>query len=180
MANQEAPTKRKKATADCVRARLDELLRIKLDGAQFWDVRDYVREKEQEDGSSWQLEPGAAPMSDGQIRRYLQRVDAIIAESVRGSRKKLIRRHLARRENLYAKAVLAGDIRTALAVLRDEAELVGLYPATKIAPTNLDGTESYASGLAQLTDEEIGQRVAQLRARNARLGIGDAPSPSPN
>jgi hypothetical protein len=49
-----------------------------------------------------------------------------------GSRKKLLRRHLAQRRTLYARAVNNGELRTALAVARDEAELLGLYPARQI------------------------------------------------
>jgi hypothetical protein len=46
-------------------------------------------------------------------------------------RDQLIRRHLAQRRNLYAKAVLAGDLRTALACVQDEAKLEGLYPSER-------------------------------------------------
>ena len=125
------------------------MLRIKLDGAEFWDIREYVREKEKEEGSVWHLEPGDDPLSDSQIRRYMQRVDVSIAESCRDKKKKLIGRHLAQRRNLYAKAVSAGDLRTALAVLRDEAELEALYPPKKIAPTNPSGSKEYS--LQQIT-----------------------------
>jgi len=51
----------------------------------------------------------------------LAKATAMIAESCRASRKKLLRRHLAQRRNLFAKAVALGDVRAALAVLADEA-----------------------------------------------------------
>ncbi len=121
-----------KATKAQVEARVTELLRIRLDGAEFWDVREYAREKEQEEGSPWQLAEGQKPLSDGQLWRYLARVDRLIAESCRASRKKLLRRHLAQRRALYAKAVSQGDIRGALACVRDEAELQGIYPPAKV------------------------------------------------
>jgi hypothetical protein len=109
--------------------RIEEILSIVLDGAQApHDLRAFVREKESEEGSVWYLQDGQNPLSDSQIRRYAAEADKLIAESCRASRKKLIRRHRARRENLYAKAVLSGDLRTALAVLRDQAELEALYP----------------------------------------------------
>jgi hypothetical protein len=117
-----------KATKAQVEARVTELLRIRLDGAEFWDVREYVREREQEDGSPWRLAEGQKPLSDSQLWRYLARVDRLIAASCRASRKKLLRRHLAQRRALYAKAVSQGDTRAALACVRDEAELLGLYP----------------------------------------------------
>jgi hypothetical protein len=117
-----------KATKQQTERRIEELLRIRLDGAAWWDIREYVREKEKESGSAWHLPPRASPLSDSQIRRLMARADALIARSCERSRKKAIRLHLARRQNLYAKAVLAGDLRTALACLRDDAELRGLYP----------------------------------------------------
>jgi hypothetical protein len=124
-----------KATKAVVARRIEEVLRIRLDGAEFWDVREYAREKEHEQGSAWELKDGAKALSDGTLWRYIGRADKLIAESCRASTKKLTRRHLAQRRNLYAKAVLAGDYRTALAALRDEAEMLGLYPAKPSAPT---------------------------------------------
>jgi hypothetical protein len=106
--------------------RVGEILRIRLDGAEFWDVREYVREKEQEDGSVWQLAEGQTPLSDSQLWRYIAKADKEVAASCRASRKKLLRRHLAQRRNLYAKAVSQGDIRTALACLDSETKLLGL------------------------------------------------------
>src|SRR5947209_7067029 len=105
-----------KATAD---RRVEELLRIRLDGAELWDIREYVREKEAEEGSAWHLAAGEKPLSDSQLYRYLQKVVSHIAESCRESRPKLLRLSLARRGNLYAKAVSQGDVRAGLAVLRD-------------------------------------------------------------
>jgi hypothetical protein len=117
-----------KATKAQMQARIEEVLRIRLDGAEFWDVREYAREKEREPGSAWELPEGAKPLSDGQLWRYVARADKLIAESCRASRKKLLRKHLAQRRNLYAKALNQGDVRAALACKRDEAELLGLYP----------------------------------------------------
>ena len=116
-----------KATKAIVQQRVEEVLRIRLDGAEFWDVREYAREKQQQEGSAWHLQPSDKPLSDGQLWRYIGMADKLIAESCRASRKKLLRRHLAQRRNLYAKAVSAGDYRAALAAARDEAELLGLY-----------------------------------------------------
>jgi hypothetical protein len=109
--------------------RVDEILQIRLDGAQWWDVREYVREKEQEQGSAWYVAPGGKLLSDAMIRKYQEKADKIVQQSHEKSRKKLLRRHLAWRRHLYGKAVNAGDYRAALAAARDEAELLGLYPA---------------------------------------------------
>jgi hypothetical protein len=129
-----------KATNPQVHQRIEEVLRIRLDGAEFWDVREYVREKEQVEGSAWQLPAGRKPLSDATLWRYIGKADRLIAESCRSSRKKLLRRHLAQRRNLFAKALSAGDYRAALAAARDEAELQGLYPAKKAEVTGKGGT----------------------------------------
>jgi hypothetical protein len=121
-----------------VEARVDEILRIRLDGAEFWDLREYVREKEQEEGSPWQLVEGQKPLSDSQLWRYLAKADKEIAASCRASRKKLVRRHLAQRRNIFGKAMSAGDYRAALAALESEAKLQGLFDtparAAKVEP----------------------------------------------
>jgi hypothetical protein len=105
-------------------ARIEEILRIRLDGAEFWDVCEYVREKCNEKRPPWECEKC---LSDAQIYRYVARADKLIGESCRSSRKRLLRRHLAQRRNLYAKALNTGDIRTALSVLTDEARMLNLY-----------------------------------------------------
>jgi hypothetical protein len=119
------------ASRATVRTRVEEILRIRLDGAEFWDTCEYVREAEAEEGSPWHLAEGDKPLSDSQIRRYIAKADDLIAASCRASRKRLLRRHLAQRRNLYAKAVLQGDVKAALAVLRDEAQLLDLYPSAE-------------------------------------------------
>src|SRR5947209_8205082 len=100
-----AAAARRQATAAQVAARVEELLRIRLDGAELWDVREFMRQKVAANDPVW----GAAPLSTSQIYRYLEKVDAKIAESCKSSRRKLFRMALARRRNLYARAVNAGD-----------------------------------------------------------------------
>jgi hypothetical protein len=145
-----------KATKATLERRIEEVLRIRLDGAEFWDVREYAREKEQEAGSAWELKPGGKPLSDGQLWRYVARADRLIAESCRVSRKKLLRRHLAQRRNLFAKALLAGDYRAALSAARDEAELLGLYPARRAEVTGKGG----APIVLNVVEEVVGRAPA--------------------
>jgi hypothetical protein len=156
--------KGKQPTKAQVQLRTEEVLRIRLDGAEFWDVREYVREKERQKGSPWELQEGSKPLSDASLWRYIGMADELVKASCLSSRKKLLRRHLAQRRNLFAKAVSAGDYRTALAVAKDEAELQGLYPPKKVAPTTPDGGKEYGAGL---TDAE---RAAALQALYARVG----------
>jgi hypothetical protein len=147
-----------KASKAIVQKRVEEVLAIRLDGAEFWDVREFVREQEQEEGSAWHLTEGQKPLSDSQIWRYLAKADKMVAESCRASRKKLLRRHLAQRRNLYAKAVSQGDVKAALAAARDEAELLGLYPARKTELTGKNG----APVVLSITEEVVGRAPQPL------------------
>lgn len=138
-----APTRRARSRAEklVVRQRVEELVKLRLGGAAFWDVREYVREQEQTPEttapgtapllSPWRIPHGAGPLSDSQLREYVRRADAAICRSGREKSSKALSRHFAQRRDLYARAQLAGDLRTALAVLQDEARLKGLYPAEK-------------------------------------------------
>jgi hypothetical protein len=116
-----------KPTKAQVEQRVADVLAIRLAGAQLWDVREYVREKEAEDGSPWRLADGQKPLSDSQLYRYIDRADKCIASACLASRKKLLRRHRAQRQYLYGLAVSQGDVRAALACLDSEAKLAGLF-----------------------------------------------------
>jgi hypothetical protein len=118
-----------KATAATIQARVEDILRIRLDGAQPWDVREYVRAREKEGAEPWAIPAGGKPLSDSQLRRYGQRADELVRDSCRANRGKLLREHIAQRRSLYARAVNAGDIRTALAVLDSLAKLLALFPS---------------------------------------------------
>jgi hypothetical protein len=107
-----------KSDRTTVLQRIEEVLRIRLDGAQFHDIREYAVEK------GWGV-------SDTQLRRYIQRADELLVERQDRSRKKVIARHLAQRQVLFARAVNAADYRTALAVLDSDAKLRGLFPDSR-------------------------------------------------
>jgi hypothetical protein len=118
-----------KATAATIRARVEDLLRLLLDGAQPWDIRHYVSGREAAGAPPWAVPQGGKPLSERQIRRYCDQADRLIAESCRTHRKQLLRRHLAQRRNLLARALNTGDLRTALAVLDSLAKLLALFPS---------------------------------------------------
>jgi hypothetical protein len=133
-------------------------------------VREYVREKEAEAGSAWHVAYGEKPLSDAMIRKYQEKADRVVWRSHENSRKKLLRRHLAQRRNLYAKAVSQGDVRAALACVRDEALLLGLYPPAKIAPTSPDGEHQYQPG--NLTPDSVAALVGDIASRLGLAGAG--------
>src|SRR5579871_5099200 len=97
--------------------RVGEILSIRVAGAQFWDVRQYVAEKEAAGEQPWAIAEGGKPVSGRTLWRYIASADKLLESSVVTQRKKALRRHKARREYLYAMAVNQGDTRAALAVL---------------------------------------------------------------
>ena len=103
-----------KSTKTELAARVDEMLRIRLDGAQFHDIVQYASEK------GWGV-------TERQLWTYVRRADDLLVERQERKRRRVVARHLAQREALYARAVNAADYRTALAVLNDSARLQGLY-----------------------------------------------------
>jgi hypothetical protein len=141
-----------KSTKKTVRQRVEEILSLRLLGANATDIRRHAEKK------GWNV-------SDRQLQRYSAEADELLAASVERDRDRLMAYHFAARRALYARAMAAGDLSTARLVLRDEAELEGLYPPKKIAPTNPDGSKEYGT----LTDAE---RVAALRALYATVGAG--------
>ena len=120
-----------KATAS---RRVEEVARLRLRGAAFWNLREHVRGKEAEEGGAWHLAPGVKPMSDGQLWRYVKKADQLLSRSADRSRRQLLRMHLAQLGHLHYKAMQSADYRTALACLESEAELLGLYPKHATGP----------------------------------------------
>jgi hypothetical protein len=170
-----------RATSATLQQRIQAVLQIRLDGAEGWDVRQFVAEKEAAGEVPWTIPEGGKPLSERQIRRYVEQADDLIAESCRTSRKQLIRRHLAQRRSLYARAVQAGDIRTALAVLNSLAELQNLFPAKRTEVTGPDGGPLQAATV-ELTDDERAAAIAAIFATVGKgsggphpTGQGDAP-----
>jgi len=111
--------KPKKADAATTAARVEEILRIRLDGAQFHDVVQFSAEK------GWGIR-------ERQLRTLIRRADELLVDRQDKSRRRTIARHLAQRQALYARAVNAADYRTALAILDSDARLRGLYPEKDI------------------------------------------------
>src|SRR5262245_54512780 len=161
-----------RASKELVTARVNDLLRILLDGAEpGWDLCEFVREREQEEGSCSHLAEGERPLSYSQIRRYAARAEKLIARSCRTSRKKLLRQHMAMRRRLYAAAVHQGDIRAAASVLKDLAELQGLYPPRRTEMSG-PGGGPIPTATVELTDDERAALVAALLARFGPPGAG--------
>jgi hypothetical protein len=93
-----------------------EVLRLLLEGADLPQIRQFATENE------WGV-------TDRQLYRYQEAAYRGLAEITQRDRVQLLGRHLAQRRALYALAIKADDLRTALEILRDEAKLQGLYPS---------------------------------------------------
>ncbi len=106
-------------TKQTLERRIEEVMHIILLGGEMHDLREYAREKK------WNV-------ADSTLYRYMADALELCRARVEKDRDKLIARHLMQRRSLYARAMEANDLRTALAVVKDEAELYGLYPAAKV------------------------------------------------
>ena len=144
-----------------VAKRVEEVFRLRLGGAEYADIVQYASAPEQ----GWDV-------SERQLWNYIAAADALVKERFDARAEHLLARHLLQRRQLYAHAMGAGDFRTALAVLSDEAKLEGLYPPTKIAPTDPTGEEPYEPRGFE-PDEVLGI----LRGLSARLGCPPAAAP---
>ena len=152
-----------KSTKAEVRKRVEEVFKLRLGGAEFADILQYASAPEQ----AWNV-------SDSQLWRYIAAADRLVKERFDAKADHLLARHLLQRRQLYAHAMGAGDFGTALRVLQDEAKLEGLYPPTKIAPTNPTGDQPYEC--SPLSESE---RLAALRNLHARVGAANG-SPPPD
>lgn len=102
-----------------VAQRVQAVITIRLEGALIWDVRNYA------EAQGWGV-------SDSMLFKYIARADLLIAEAIKEDRETLIRKHIAKRRFLYGRAVTSGEYNTALAILKDEADLIGLYAPKKL------------------------------------------------
>lgn len=150
------PKKRPKSDAAEVAKRIEEVLRIRLDGAQYHDVLQYASEK------GWGI-------SDRQVSTYIRRADDLLVERQEKKRRRIIARRLSQREALFARAVNAADYRTALAILSDMDKLQGHYMADRDVREILK--------LAAVQEERI--RELESRLANAPRTPGPAQEPSP-
>jgi hypothetical protein len=116
--------------------------------------------------------------SNRQLRRYMESAYREIAQLSERDAEQLVGRHLMQRRGLYARALKTNDLRTALAILHDEAKLEGLYPPTKIAPTTSDGRQPYAPHCSVELKERL-PRLVVAHANNdaAEMRLLDQAAP---
>ena len=150
--------KKPKSDAAEVAKRVEAILAIRLDGAQFHNIMQYAAEM------GWGV-------NDRQLRNYLRRADELLVERQDKNRRRLVARHVAQRESLFARAVNGADYRTALAIADSLAKLQGLFT---------DARE--VKELARLAASQ-GARLIELEKRLEAAGRnpqGVAPPVSPD
>src|SRR5262249_20763847 len=117
-------------------------------------------------------------VSRTQLWRYITKADALMAERFDARAGHLMARHLLQRRRLYAHVVEVGDYRTALAVLKDEAELERLYAAEPAPPAGQDGTPLAPAAVGALLSAQLRQveQAGLPMAERAKLtaALGDA------
>jgi hypothetical protein len=144
--------KRTRANDATIAARVEEVLHLRLNGALLYDLKAHAVEKQ------WNV-------SERQLRRYCEAADVILAEAIDNDRDKLLRRHIAQRHGLFARALSDGDYRTALAVLKDEGELLSLYPAKRLEMTGKEGGPLHHEHT--FSDKERADAILAILARSS-------------
>lgn len=123
------PTARPRpATPDAAEtaARVEKILALRLDGAQFHDLHTYANDPSAEGveargGAPWNLDAPA-------LWELIHRADDVLVARVETKRGRAVALQLARRDTLYLRAINAGDYAVALSILRDQATILGMYP----------------------------------------------------
>jgi hypothetical protein len=154
-----------KATKAEVAKRVEAVFELRLGGAGFSDIREYAAAPTDRDGTK------QAPwgVSDTQLWRYIAAADKLCKDRFDAKAGHLLARHLLRRERLYARALEVGDYKTALAVLKDEADLEGHYQrANAELPSDGVGAESVGTGDVVTL---LSKRLQQVEA--AELSTGE-------
>jgi hypothetical protein len=131
-------SKRTRPTGPIVEQRVAQVVQLRMSGAKPCDVRHYVSGLEAAKQVPWVIPNGGSPLCERQIRRYMRAADAQLAAISRTCRDRNLRWADAVRKNLYRRALAAGDLRTALAVLQDLARLHDLYPAQSASGNGAD------------------------------------------
>lgn len=137
-----------KSDKTTIALRVEEVLKIRLDGAQYHDVLQYAST------AGWGV-------SNRQVSNYILAADNLLAKRLDRNKRRSLARHLAQRDTLFARAVKAADHRTALAVIADKAKIEGHY--------------STGQELKQLVTLAL-QQAEKIRELEARINDGARPA----
>lgn len=130
--------------------RIDFVFGLILRGCRRYEVCEAVRKK-------W----GGC---NGTADRYLEVARKRLEVYLREKRETLFAEHIAVRRSLRERAVKAKDLRLELEVVRDEAKLLGLYPADRI--------EMKVEDVDAAIERELARLSAGSEAANAGTAAG--------
>lgn len=152
-----SPTDGSRSERPRVQERVSQIILLMLQGATLRDIREYAREKQ------WGV-------SLRQIKRYKTVAQKELDRRFEAGNDRVVRQHLNRLEFLYQKATTTGDLRTAVTVLRNVAELRGLYPA-KPGTFPVEIVLSSFQAVDKLVGDLIEDEAAWKTYRDAMRGI---------
>lgn len=156
-----------KSDQKTVQKRVKEILDLKLLGALPQDILHHAEEQ------GWGVKKRM-------IQYYSAKADEMMAESVEKNRDRLIAFHFASRRALYARTMSVSDYKTALAALKDEADLIGLYPkegrSNSGAGMNFNGSTTFQFGAVDAVRKALDDDASRelLGTLAGRLGGYDS------
>jgi hypothetical protein len=136
------------------RQRAEQVIKLKLAGATFPDIREFAQRDDPEAGTPW-LGPSGKPLSDRQLWRIVGVADDLYAASLEKDREKLVAHHVLLRRLIRARSLEQGDNRTALAAAADECRLLGLYPEQARPKEPGQQINIWGPVLAQMSNEQL-------------------------
>ena len=111
-------TPRNRATKEEILDRVDQIYKLMVLGANPVEIREWAKQQK------WQV-------SRAQLWRYQLHARKLFVRHLEKNRERNLARGIAQRQQLYALAIEAGDLQTAARILKDQDELLGLYPDAK-------------------------------------------------
>lgn len=136
--------------------RVKEVLRIRIDGAQLHDVCDYATEK------GW----GA---TEAECAALIRAADTLLVKRQDRNRRRILARHIAQREALYARALNGADYGTALRILGEIAKLQGVGDKKAQAAELLALVRAQAERIAELEAMDTGRAVIAIETTEAEV-----------
>lgn len=127
-----------KASDAAIELRVQAVLQLILDGAQYWNIQQYAAEKQAAGEAPWNRGPNQKLLSERQLREYMARAGERIIAAAKETGANALETHISMRHSLYARALEAGELHTALMILSDLAKLTDLYPAPKKQDININ------------------------------------------
>jgi hypothetical protein len=140
-----------RSTKTTVRKRVEELLALRLVGAEFVNLRHHAAE------AGWGV-------SDRQLFRYIAAGDDLLAKTQERDRAKLFNRFVAVLWVIVARCLAASNDDGATRAIRVLLEMHGQFPPKRIAPVMPDGRTAWQPVLSAASAEDLAQ-LARLQQR---------------